>query len=149
VESREPQPRGGESILLFDGVCNLCNGVVGFILKRDARRAFRFASLQSGYGQDMLKRFGLNPAAFRSLVLVEGNRQYQRSTGALRILRTLGWPYKALYPLILIPAPLRDPAYDLVARTRYRIFGKRETCMIPAPGIRERFLDALDPERKS
>jgi predicted DCC family thiol-disulfide oxidoreductase YuxK len=141
VESREPQPRNGESILLFDGVCNLCNGIVKFILERDARKAIRFASLQSAYGQDALKRFGLDPLTFNSLVLVEGERHYQRSTGVLRILRTLGWPYKAFYPLILIPAPLRDPAYDLVARTRYRVFGKRETCMIPTPGIRERFLD--------
>ncbi|MDB5049452.1 MAG: putative thiol-disulfide oxidoreductase YuxK, family [Fibrobacteres bacterium] len=127
-------------ILLFDGVCNLCNGSVRFILKRDRKQAFRFAPLQSAAGQALLERLGLPRDGFRSVVLVEGDRHYQRSAAALRILRALGWPYKALYVFILIPRPLRDFGYDLIARNRYRVFGRSETCMVPTPEIRERFL---------
>ena len=127
-------------VLLFDGVCNLCNGTVSFVLKRDKRGAVLFAPLQSAAGQHYLKRFGLDAAEFASLVLVEGERHYQRSEAALRLLRALGWPYKVLYALTLIPRPVRDFAYDWIARNRYRWFGKRDACMLPAPDIRARFL---------
>jgi predicted DCC family thiol-disulfide oxidoreductase YuxK len=130
----------GKPILLFDGVCNLCNGFVQFLLKRDKRGALLFAPLQSASGQAYLERFGLPRAGFLSVVLVEGDRHSQRSTAGLRSLRALGWPWKAFYALILLPRPLRDLGYDLIARNRYRLFGKRDACMIPTPEIRARFL---------
>lgn len=132
--------RDNRLILLFDGVCNLCNGVVKFILKRDKRAAFRFAPLQSETGRAYLGVFGLDPDALTSVILIEGDRCSQRSDAALRIALALGWPYKALYAFILVPGFLRDLAYDAVARHRYRLAGKRETCMIPTPDIRSRFL---------
>jgi predicted DCC family thiol-disulfide oxidoreductase YuxK len=127
-------------ILLFDGVCNLCNGMIRFILKRDRKDVFRFAALQSPAGQSQLARFGLSPHGMPSVVLVEGDRYFQRSTAVLKVLAALGWPYKALSILALIPRPLRDLGYAMIARNRYRIFGKRDACMMPTPEIRARFL---------
>jgi len=128
------------AILLFDGVCNLCNGLVKFILKRDKRAAFRFAPLQSDSGRAYLQAFGLDPDALPSVVLIEGERCRKRSDAALRIAFVLGWPYKALYAFMLVPAFLRDLAYDWVARNRYRLMGKKETCMLPTPDLLSRFL---------
>lgn len=137
---KEPVYRDTRPILLFDGICNLCNGLVKFILKRDKRAAFRFAPLQSESGRAYLEVFGLDPDAFPSVVLIEGDRCRLRSEAALRIGFLLGWPYKALYAFILVPGFLRDLAYEAVARNRYRLLGKRDTCMIPTPEIRSRFL---------
>jgi predicted DCC family thiol-disulfide oxidoreductase YuxK len=133
-------------IILFDGVCNLCNGSVKFILKRDEAGLFRFAPLQSQAGHAEQKRLGLDADAMPSVVLVEGDRSSIRSTAALRIARLLGWPYKVLYPLILLPKPLRDLGYDLIAANRYLIFGKRGACMLPTPETRARFLNGSDKE---
>lgn len=127
-------------ILYFDGVCNLCNGIVKFILRRDKDGAISFAPLQSRAGQDFLERYGPERIGAPSVFFAEDGRVSRRSTAALRVLRALGWPYAALYPLMLIPAPLRDLVYDLAARNRYRLFGRRETCMLPTPAIRDRFL---------
>ena len=128
-------------ILLFDGVCHLCNGTVQLILKCDRKDVFRFAPLQSAAGQALLARFGLPVEAMPSVILVEGDRVYQRSTAALRILGALGWPYKVLTVLLLVPRPIRDWGYDLIARNRYRLLGKREACMMPTAEIRARFLE--------
>jgi predicted DCC family thiol-disulfide oxidoreductase YuxK len=133
-------------IILFDGVCNLCNGSVKFILKRDKTGLFRFAPLQSQAGHAERKRLGLDTDKMPSVVLVEGDRSSIRSTAALRIAKLLGWPYQAAYALILLPRPLRDLGYDLIAANRYRVFGKREACMLPTPEIRARFLDGSDKE---
>ena len=130
----------GNSIVLFDGVCNLCNGSVNFILKRDKTGVFRFAALQSDAGREQLKRLNLDEQSMTSVVLVEEGRHFEKSEAALRILKKLGWPCKILYPLMLLPRPIRDLGYDLIARNRYRIFGKRDACMIPTPEIRARFL---------
>jgi predicted DCC family thiol-disulfide oxidoreductase YuxK len=127
-------------LLLFDGICNLCNGTVRFILARDKRGIFRFAALQSDPGRAQLRRLGLEASQLKTLILIEGGRHSERSTASLRILLNLGWPYKALYAFILIPKPLRDLVYDLVARNRYRLFGKREACMMPTPELKARFL---------
>ncbi|HEY2347529.1 MAG TPA: thiol-disulfide oxidoreductase DCC family protein [Puia sp.] len=129
-----------KNILLFDGVCNLCNGLVQFIIKRDRRAKFKFASLQSEAGQQCLKRFGLVKNEFESFVMIQGNNYYLKSTAALKTCRELGGLWKAFYIFILVPHPVRDFLYDLVAKSRYRIFGKREECMIPTPGLIERFL---------
>jgi predicted DCC family thiol-disulfide oxidoreductase YuxK len=128
------------SIILFDGVCNLCNSSINAILKRDKSGVFRFAALQSEAGREQQKRFNLDKQSMNSVILVEGERHYEKSAAVLRVLRGLGWPYKAFYSLMLLPRPVRDLGYDLIARNRYRIFGKRDACMMPTPEIRARFL---------
>jgi predicted DCC family thiol-disulfide oxidoreductase YuxK len=127
-------------LVLFDGVCNLCNASVDFILERDRKGTFRFAALQSEAGQRLLRGFELPTAEHRSLVLVEGDRVYLRSSAALRIARRLGGLWPALYLFIVVPPFLRDLAYDFVARNRYRWFGKRDTCRVPTPELADRFL---------
>lgn len=129
------------SVVLFDGVCNLCNGAVQFIIKRDAKNRFSFASLQSEAGQARLRQFNLATDAFDTFVLVEGGKAYTRSTAALRIARRLPGAWQLLYGLMIIPKPLRDWVYGLVARNRYRLFGKQDSCMMPTPELRARFLD--------
>lgn len=129
------------AVVLFDGVCNLCNGSVQFILKRDPHGRFRFASLQSDAGRGLLHAHGLPADALESVVLVEDGRAWTRSDAALRIARGLSGGWRAAGVLRVVPRPLRDAVYGLVARNRYRWFGKRESCMIPTPEWRARFLD--------
>jgi len=128
-------------IVLFDGVCNLCNGAVQFIIHRDREGHFSFASLQSAVGQAQLRQFGLSTDAFDTFVLVEGGKAYTRSTAALRIARQLTGAWRLLYGLIIVPRPVRDWAYGLVARNRYRLFGRRDSCMIPTPELKAKFLE--------
>jgi predicted DCC family thiol-disulfide oxidoreductase YuxK len=130
-----------KSIVLFDGVCNLCNGAVQFIINRDREGCFSFASLQSAVGQAQLRQFGLATDAFDTFVLVEGGKAYTRSTAALRIARRLPGAWRLLYALMIMPRPLRDWMYGLVARNRYRLFGRRDSCMMPTPELRAKFLD--------
>lgn len=132
-----PQDR----VLLFDGVCNVCNASVQFILKHDPRGAVRFASLQSEVGQEILKWCDLPTSDFDTLVFFEEGRAHLRSSGALRIAGHLGWPWKIAKLALVLPAPLRDLGYRLIAHNRYRWFGKKDECMIPTPDIRARFLD--------
>lgn len=127
--------------LLFDGVCNLCSGSVQFILKRDTRGRFRFASLQSDAGRRLMTGHGLDPDALSSVVLIEDGRAYQESAAALRIARHLPGAWKLLRVFTVIPRPLRDAIYRLIARNRYRWFGKTETCWLPTPELRARFLE--------
>jgi predicted DCC family thiol-disulfide oxidoreductase YuxK len=126
--------RGDRPVVLFDGVCNLCNGVVRFIIARDPSARFRFAPLQWPVA-------GAAPGTADSIVLVEAGKRYTRSTAALRIARGLRFPWPLLYALVLTPRPLRDAVYDWVARHRYGWFGKRAACMVPTPEIRGRFLE--------
>jgi predicted DCC family thiol-disulfide oxidoreductase YuxK len=130
----------GKIILLFDGVCNLCNGLVRFIIKRDKIGKFKFASLQSDIGQLWLKHFGMVQVEYESFVMIMGNAYYSKSTAALKMLKELGGVWKIFYALIIIPRPARDFLYDLIAKYRYRIFGKRDECMIPTPELKQRFL---------
>ncbi|MCK6694618.1 MAG: thiol-disulfide oxidoreductase DCC family protein [Thermoanaerobaculia bacterium] len=127
-------------VILFDGVCNLCNVSVQWVLKRDQKGQFRFAALQSGTGQRLLERFGQNRESFDTVVLVDGDRLFTRSDAAIEIARRLGKPWSWLALLRWIPKRLRDAAYDIVARHRYRWFGRRETCMLPRPEWKERFV---------
>jgi predicted DCC family thiol-disulfide oxidoreductase YuxK len=127
-------------IVLFDGVCNLCNGSVQFILKRDSQARFRFASLQSEAGRSLLVQHGLDPEALSSVVVIEGGRVWQESSAALRIARHLPGLWKLLRVFLVIPRPLRDAVYRLIARNRYRWFGKTETCWLPTPELKGRFL---------
>lgn len=127
-------------VVLFDGVCNLCNGSVQFILKRDPQARFRFASLQSEAGRSLLVEHGLDPDALSSVVVIEDGRVWQESSAALRIARHLPGAWKLLRVFIVIPRPLRDAVYRLIARNRYRWFGKSETCWLPTPELKGRFL---------
>lgn len=127
-------------MLLFDGVCNLCNAVVKFVLKRDAHARFRFAAMQSEAGQALLLRCGLPVRRFDSFVLIDRGAVYTASTAGLRVLRMLGGVWKLFYGLMVVPRPLRDFVYNVVAMNRYRVFGKRDVCMVPTAELRERFL---------
>ena len=128
------------AIILFDGICNLCSGAVQFIIKRDPKAYFKFASLQSDYGQQKLAEAGEQPNQMHSLLLIEGEEFYFKSTAILRICRHLSGGWKFLNFLLALPRPFRDWLYDLIARHRYRWFGKKEECMIPGPSIKKRFL---------
>jgi len=126
-----------EHIVLFDGVCNLCNGFVQFILVRDPEGRFSFASLQSDAARRLLN--GNAPA--ETMVLIEQRTLYIKSTAALRIARGLRFPWPLLYGLLIVPRPLRDTIYDWVARHRYAWFGQRESCMVPTAQWRKRFIE--------
>lgn len=128
-------------IILFDGVCNLCNGLVQFVINHDKKSIFRFGSLQSEGGRVLLKEHGLPLNDYDSFVYVKDNRVYLKSTGALHVLKDLGGFYKLLYVFIAIPRPLRDFVYSLIAKSRYSLLGKRESCMLPTPELKNRFLD--------
>ncbi len=129
------------TIVLFDGVCNLCNGAVQFLLRRDHRRHFRFAALQSAAGQALLRQHGVDTAALATIVAVEGGRARVQSDAALLLARRLPWPWPLLAVCLVCPRPLRDALYSLVARHRYRWFGRTESCMLPTPETADRFLD--------
>ncbi len=128
-------------VILFDGVCNLCNGAVQFIIKRDPDSVFRFASLQSDAGQDVLRRNNLPTEDFDTMVLVDDDAVFTKSTAALRILRRLGGIGRLAYAFIVIPRFVRDWVYTFVARNRYSWFGKRDECMVPTPDLKSRFLE--------
>lgn len=130
------EPKG---IILFDGVCNFCNSTVQFIINRDPDEYFQFASLQSDTAQQLLSKHAM-PATLSTIVLVEKNKVYAKSSAALRIAGKLNSFWKLAYVLLLIPAPLRDLVYTFIAKSRYRWFGKTESCSIPGPHIRKRFL---------
>ncbi|MEO6759476.1 MAG: thiol-disulfide oxidoreductase DCC family protein [Saprospiraceae bacterium] len=127
-------------VLLFDGVCNLCNASVQWVLTHDPRGVFRFAALQSETGQELLHQFGLDQESFNSVVLVDGDRIYLRSDAPLEIVRRLGGAWPLLYGFKIIPRFLRDAIYNWIARNRYRWFGKREACMLPRAEWKARFL---------
>jgi predicted DCC family thiol-disulfide oxidoreductase YuxK len=128
-------------IVLFDGVCKFCNAGVNFLLDRDSRARLRFATLQSPAGQALLEKFGLPTRHFDTFALIQGERCFTRSTAALRVAWLLDPPWCWLYPLLLVPPFLRDWVYTLIARNRYRWFGKLDACRVPSPEVRSRFLD--------
>ena len=131
-------------ILLFDGVCNLCDRSVQFVLDHDADRVFRFASLQSEVGRALIGRCGLDPESLDSVVLFAAGQCHVRSEAAWRIAGQLDAPWSWLAATRLIPRRGRDVVYNWVARNRYRWFGTREACRIPTPEVRARFLDAAE-----
>ena len=129
------------AIVLFDGVCNLCNNTVKFIIKRDKKKKFLFGSLQSPAGQALLKQFHLPLENFHSFVYIKGNKYYLRSSAALHIAKDMGGFWKLFYVFIILPAVVRDFFYNRIANNRYRLFGKQNECMIPTPELKKRFLD--------
>jgi predicted DCC family thiol-disulfide oxidoreductase YuxK len=127
------------SIVYFDGVCNFCNGAVNFIISRDAEKKFKFAPLQSEAGQKMRTKYEIGDD-IDSIILVENDRAYLHSTAGLRIAKGLGGIWSLAFVFIIVPAFIRDWAYRLFAKHRYRLFGREEACMLPTPDVRERFL---------
>jgi len=126
--------------ILFDGVCNLCNGFVQFVIARDPGARFRFAALQSAAAASVLRDAGVTGPLPDSIVLVEGARVHFRSDAALRIVRGLRFPWPLAYGLVIVPRVIRDRVYDLIAARRYRWFGRRESCLLPTPDLERRFL---------
>jgi predicted DCC family thiol-disulfide oxidoreductase YuxK len=133
-------PAPEHPVVLFDGVCNLCTGTVQFLIRRDPEGQFRFAPLQSEVARDLLEEHGLEGHDLDSIVLIENGEVYVKSNAAIRIGVLLGGVYRLLGPTKYLPRLLRDAVYDLVADYRYRVFGKKDRCMIPTPENRERFL---------
>lgn len=129
------------NIILFDGICNLCSGIVLFIIKRDKKALFRFAALQSEAGQSILKKFSVSSERTDTIYYIRDTECFQKSTAILNILKDLRGGWNCLYPLIYIPINLRDALYLLISRHRYKLFGKRQSCMIPTPKIKKRFME--------
>ena len=129
------------SVILFDGVCNLCNGFVTFVIARDPGGRFKFAPLQSAAAGRLLGTMSSRAAWPDSVVLVENGRAWTRSAAALRIARGLAFPWPLAYAFVVVPRPVRDWIYTLVARRRYQWFGKRDVCMMPTPALAARFID--------
>ncbi len=126
-------------VVLFDGVCNFCNGAVNFIIRHDGEKKFKFAPLQSEIGQQMQAKYGIGEDV-DSIILVENERAYTHSTAGLRVAKGLGGVWSLGYVFMIVPAFVRDFFYRLFAKYRYRLFGRQEACMLPTPDVRERFL---------
>jgi len=129
-----------KGIVLFDGVCHLCDGAVRFILKRERAAELKFAPLQSDSGKSLLQKYGYSPNYLDGLILIESNRAHDRSSACLRIAGKLNFPWRLLFPLLIIPKPLRDFIYGNIAAVRYRWFGKKESCSLPQGEDQARFL---------
>ena len=129
-----------DTIILFDGICNLCNGTVNLIIDHDPEFKFKFAALQSPAGAEVLSAVDLNSKYDKSIVLILEGKIYYKSRAILEIAKRLKGFWKIFYVFIIIPSPILNFFYDIVARYRYRIFGKRETCRVPTPELLKRFL---------
>jgi predicted DCC family thiol-disulfide oxidoreductase YuxK len=147
VQSGAQPPSDPQQIhlVLYDGVCGLCNRLLQFLLRHDHRRVFSFASLQSDIGQSIVVRSGGNPGELMSFYVVAdyqtaASRVFTRSNAALFVAAELGWPWKAAQWMRVLPEGIRDRAYDVVARSRYRLFGRYDRCPIPSPEFRSRFI---------
>ena len=129
------------AVILFDGVCNLCSGFVRFVVPRDTAGKYRFASLQSDVGRELLAEHDLPTDELESVVLIEDGESYQKSAAIIRIAAGLGGVYRLLSPFRHVPRAVRDRVYDFVAEHRYRWFGKKDRCMMPSGDIESRFLE--------
>ncbi len=132
---------GPGPVILFDGVCNLCGWTVGFVLRHDGRRRFRFAAMQSRAGREFLARHGYPLDRYETFLVVSDGRVYEKSDAALLIAGKLDWPWPVLTVARVIPRAIRDAIYDLVARNRYMLFGRRQACLVPDADYRDRFMD--------
>ncbi len=130
-----------EQIILFDGVCTLCNGAVNFIIRRDPEQRFKFAALQSEFASERLPTYDLSTDKIDTIILLEDGQAFGHSNAALRIAKQLSGGWSFIYFAIIIPAPIRDFIYKQIANNRYRVFGKNEQCMIPTAEIRQRFIE--------
>lgn len=128
-------------LVLFDGVCNLCNFTVNFIIDRDQKKEYYFAPLQSETAKSILLKYGMSQNEMNSVILIKGNQIYQKSDAVLEIIKDFSLPYQIFQIGRILPKYIRDYLYDCIAKNRYRFFGKTETCKIPTPELRERFLE--------
>ena len=131
----------GHHIILFDGVCNLCNGFVQFVIRHDKKQTFKFASLQSDYAASLPELKDKIGNSLSTVVLQQDNQYYFKSTAALKIARLLAFPISIAYVFIIVPKPIRDAVYNWIASNRYRWFGKRNECWLPTPELKSRFLN--------
>ena len=128
-----------DSIVFFDGVCNLCNGAVKFLLNIDTKKKLRFASLQSPRAEKILKH-SVQTSTLDSIVYLKNGQEFKKSSACLEIAKDMGRFWQILYIFILIPRPIRDFIYDAIAVNRYRLFGKKNTCMRPSSSMKDQFL---------
>jgi predicted DCC family thiol-disulfide oxidoreductase YuxK len=130
-----------ERIIFFDGVCNLCNSSVDIVIRKDKKALFKYASLQSGFAEQLLTKQGVNPDDLDSIVLFENGKIYQKSTAALKIAGKMSGIYPLLGLFWIVPSFIRDGVYNWIARNRYKWFGKKETCRVPTAQERALFLE--------
>jgi predicted DCC family thiol-disulfide oxidoreductase YuxK len=128
-------------IILFDGVCNLCVSSVQFIIKRDSKKQFRFASLQSEFGKNILHQFQLDENNFSSFILLEDGKIFTQSTAALKVAKKLSGAWKLLFAFMIVPAFIRNIIYSFIANKRYKWFGKKEACWLPNEELKNLFID--------
>ena len=128
------------AVILFDGVCNFCNGAVNFVIEHDKAGYFKFAALQTDLGLELRTKHNIDEVETDSVILIENDMAYVHSTAALRIARHLDGIWSCAYVFIVVPGRMRDWAYRLFAKYRYRLFGRQDTCMMPTPDVRARFL---------
>lgn len=129
-----------QKIILFDGVCNLCNGAVTYIIKRDKKNVFKFAALQSEIGQQLISKFNIDTSKVDSIILIDGEKHYTKSSAALHIAKQLSGAYPLLFGFMVVPKFIRNSVYDYIAKNRYKWFGKKESCMIPTAELKSKFL---------
>lgn len=130
-----------KKLILFDGVCNFCNFWVNYIIDKDDKDLFRFASLQSEFGQSILSKLNLSTKDFDTFVLIESQKYFIRSTAALKVVKDISGWIKILYPFIILPEFIRDSVYNLIAKNRFKIFGKSELCRVPTSDEKVKFLE--------
>jgi len=134
----------GNDVILFDGVCNLCSNIVQFVIRHDKKNRYKFASLQSEFGQKLIKQFKLSANELNSFILYENGRIYTKSTGALKVAKHLDGSWSLLYGFIIIPKFIRDAVYSYIAKHRYQWFGKKDACWVPTPALKEKFIDTIN-----
>ncbi len=128
-------------IVLFDGVCNFCNGIINFLISQDKKNVLRFAAMQSEAGKKILTQYGFEPGYTKSFVFIINGKAYKKSTAALKLYNQLPWYWKWIQIFWIVPTFIRDGVYEYISENRYKWFGKKSQCMLPSPGIKSRFLE--------
>jgi len=128
-----------QPVIFFDGICNLCNASVQFVIEHDKENYFNFSALQGDYAKNVLAEFNIVPENLDSILLLENGKLYTKSTSALRVARKLNGFWPLLYGFIIIPKFIRDWVYDFIAKNRYKWWGKQESCWVPTPELKSRF----------
>jgi len=128
-------------VILFDGVCNFCNYWVNFAIKRDKKKKLKFTALQGETAKQLLAKYNISPTSLSSVIFIDSGKAYTQSSAAIRICKHLDGGWKIFYGLMIIPKFIRDFLYNIIARNRYKWFGKKESCMVPTPELRDRFLN--------
>jgi predicted DCC family thiol-disulfide oxidoreductase YuxK len=136
-----PDNTTDKTIILFDGVCNLCNSSVQFVIRHDKKNHFLFAALQSEIGKKLLKKYGIDFEKTDSFILIENNKAHIKSSAALRITKHLNRLYPLLYSFLIVPPFIRNGVYNYIAKNRYKWFGKTESCMVPSKELKEKFIN--------